>query len=47
MYKRQRHPVIVDVSRLEQVLGVTEPEPIEATLAQIDWLWERRAELAG
>ncbi len=42
-----RHPVIVDVSRLEQVLGVTEPDPIEATLAQIDWLWERRAELAG
>ena len=40
-----RHPVLVDTSRLTGVLGVTEPDPLEATLAQIDWLWEHRGEV--
>lgn len=40
-----RQPVIADTSRLREVLGVSEPDPREATLAQIDWLWENRAEL--
>jgi len=41
-----RHPVIADITRLQEVLGVREPDPVQATLAQIDWLWENRAELA-
>lgn len=40
-----RHPVIADVTRLQDVLGVREPDPVQATVAQIDWLWENRAEL--
>jgi len=40
-----RHPVIADITRLEEVLGVRGPDPVQATLAQIDWLWENRAEL--
>jgi nucleoside-diphosphate-sugar epimerase len=38
-----RHPVIADTSRLRQVLGVTEPDPVAETIAQIEWLWEHRA----
>jgi hypothetical protein len=41
-----RHTVVADVARLRDVLGVLDPAPIAATLAQIDWLWERRAEAA-
>jgi nucleoside-diphosphate-sugar epimerase len=41
-----RHPVITDTTRLRQVLGVTEPDPLAATIEQIDWLWEHRAEAA-
>jgi nucleoside-diphosphate-sugar epimerase len=40
-----RHPVLADTARLRDVLGVVEPDPLAATLPQIDWLWERRAEL--
>jgi nucleoside-diphosphate-sugar epimerase len=40
-----RHPVVADTTRLQRRLGVTEPDPLEATIAQIDWLWERRSEL--
>ena len=40
-----RHPVIADTDRLRRVLGVVEPDPLQATSAQIAWLWERRAEL--
>jgi hypothetical protein len=42
-----RHPVIADTDRLRRVLGVVEPDPLEATGAQIAWLWERRAELSS
>jgi nucleoside-diphosphate-sugar epimerase len=42
-----RHPVVADTTRLRDVLRVTEPDPVAATLAQIDWLWEHRAEAAG
>jgi hypothetical protein len=41
-----RHPVIADTTRLRDVLGVNEPDPIEATLAQVDWLWEQREALS-
>jgi nucleoside-diphosphate-sugar epimerase len=37
-----RHPVITDTSRPQDVLGVTAPYSLEATGAQIDWLWEHR-----
>ncbi len=40
-----RHPVLCDTGRLRERLGVTEPDPLVATLATIDWLWERREEL--
>jgi nucleoside-diphosphate-sugar epimerase len=40
-----RHPVVADTTRLQQELGVRDPDPVEATIAQIDWLWERRATL--
>jgi nucleoside-diphosphate-sugar epimerase len=40
-----RHPVVADTTRLQRDLGVTEPDPRAATLAQIDWLWEQRAAL--
>jgi nucleoside-diphosphate-sugar epimerase len=42
-----RHPVVADTTRLQTVLGVTEPDPIAATVAQIEWLWEHRAEAAA
>ena len=42
-----RHPVITDTARLREVLGVTEPDPVAATIAQIEWLWEHRAEAAA
>ena len=37
-----RQPVVADTTRLERDLGVRNPDPREATLAQIDWLWARR-----
>jgi nucleoside-diphosphate-sugar epimerase len=37
-----RHPIVGDTTRLREVLGVREPDPLEATVAQIDWLWEHR-----
>ena len=40
-----RHPVIADLARLQEVLAVREPDSVQATVAQIDWLWENRAEL--
>jgi nucleoside-diphosphate-sugar epimerase len=42
-----RHPVVADTTRLRDVLGVAEPDPLAATVAQIEWLWEHRAEAAG
>jgi nucleoside-diphosphate-sugar epimerase len=42
-----RHPVVTDTTRLRQTLGVTDPDPIAATAAQIDWLWDNRAAAAG
>lgn len=42
-----RHPIVADTTRLRDVLGVRRPDPLEATAAQIDWLWEQRAVLAG
>jgi nucleoside-diphosphate-sugar epimerase len=42
-----RHPVITDTARLREVLGVSEPDPVAATIAQIEWLWEHRAEAAA
>ena len=42
-----RHPVITDTARLRELLGVTEPDPVAATIAQIEWLWEHRAEAAA
>jgi nucleoside-diphosphate-sugar epimerase len=41
-----RHPVVADTTRLRDTLGVTEPNPVAATEAQIDWLWEHRANAA-
>lgn len=40
------HPVLADTSRLRGVLGVVDPDPMAATAAQVDWLWEHRAELS-
>jgi nucleoside-diphosphate-sugar epimerase len=40
-----RHPVVADTARLREVLGVREPDPLKATVAQIDWLWEHREAL--
>ena len=40
-----RHPVHAAVRRLELDLEVLEPEPIAATIGQIEWLWEHRDEL--
>ena len=40
-----RHPIVADTTRLREVLGVHEPDPIAATVAQIDWLWEQRGAL--
>jgi nucleoside-diphosphate-sugar epimerase len=40
-----RHPVYADVRRLEMDLEVLEPEPLMATIGQIEWLWEHRHEL--
>jgi nucleoside-diphosphate-sugar epimerase len=41
-----RHPVLADTARLRDVLGVLEPGTLQATLEQIDWLWEHRELLA-
>jgi nucleoside-diphosphate-sugar epimerase len=41
-----RHPVIGDTTRLQITLGVREPNPLQATLAQIDWLWSNRSTLS-
>jgi nucleoside-diphosphate-sugar epimerase len=40
-----RHPLVTDTTRLQNGLGVVDPDPLEATIAQIDWLWEQRAVL--
>jgi nucleoside-diphosphate-sugar epimerase len=40
-----RHPVIGDTSRLRNVLGVVEPDPVAATTEQVRWLWEHRERL--
>jgi nucleoside-diphosphate-sugar epimerase len=37
---RGRHPVLCDTRRLEDVLGVTEPDPLEALAECVAWLWE-------
>jgi nucleoside-diphosphate-sugar epimerase len=42
-----RHPVVADTTRLRDVLGVIEPDPVASTVAQIEWLREHRAEAAG
>jgi nucleoside-diphosphate-sugar epimerase len=42
-----RHAVITDTARLRDVLGVTEPDPVAATIAQVEWLWEHRGAAAG
>lgn len=34
------HPVLCDTRRLEQVLGVTDPDPREALAECVHWLWE-------
>ena len=41
-----RQPVFTDTTRLRQTLGVTQPDPVAATLAQLDWLWANRESLA-
>jgi nucleoside-diphosphate-sugar epimerase len=40
-----RHPVYARTRRLEAVLEVLEPEPVAATVRQIEWLWDQRDEL--
>jgi nucleoside-diphosphate-sugar epimerase len=40
-----RHPVIGDTTRLREVLGVADPDPVTATTDQVRWLWEHREEL--
>jgi nucleoside-diphosphate-sugar epimerase len=42
-----RHPVIADTTRLRDTLGVVEPDSVQATLEQIDWLWANRQVLAS
>jgi nucleoside-diphosphate-sugar epimerase len=37
-----RHPVVADTVRLRSVLSVFEPDPLGATLDQVDWLWANR-----
>ena len=36
------HPVLCSTRRLEDVLGVTEPDPSEALAECVSWLWENR-----
>jgi nucleoside-diphosphate-sugar epimerase len=38
-----RHPVIADTVRLRSMLRVIDPDPLDATLQQIDWLWANRS----
>lgn len=40
-----RHPVIADTARLQGILGVVEPDPVDATTEQVMWLWDHREEL--
>jgi nucleoside-diphosphate-sugar epimerase len=42
-----RHPVLTDTTRLRELLGVLDPDPVAATREQIAWLWEHRAEAAS
>jgi nucleoside-diphosphate-sugar epimerase len=42
-----RHPVLCDDTRLREVLAVHAPDPLDATHRTIDWMWERREELAA
>jgi nucleoside-diphosphate-sugar epimerase len=37
---KAKHPVLCDTRRLEDVLGVTEPDPREALAECVSWLWE-------
>jgi nucleoside-diphosphate-sugar epimerase len=37
---RGKHPVLCDTRRLEDVLGVTEPDPAAALAECVSWLWE-------
>ncbi|MDX6664068.1 MAG: hypothetical protein QOG68_274, partial [Solirubrobacteraceae bacterium] len=37
---QSRHPVLCDTRRLEEGLGVTEPEPAAALAECVSWLWE-------
>jgi nucleoside-diphosphate-sugar epimerase len=36
------HPVLCDTRRLEDVLGVTAPDPVAALAECVSWLWENR-----
>jgi nucleoside-diphosphate-sugar epimerase len=40
-----RHPVIADTGRLQQILGVVNPDPFKATTEQVTWLWRHREAL--
>lgn len=40
-----RQPVLADVRRLAAQLGVLNPDPVAATIAQIEWLWANRERL--
>jgi nucleoside-diphosphate-sugar epimerase len=42
-----RHPVMVDTTRLRDILNVDAPDPLAATEKQVDWLWEQRAAVAA
>jgi nucleoside-diphosphate-sugar epimerase len=42
-----RHPVLCDMRRLEEVLGVTEPDPAEALAECVSWLWEHPTVLSS
>jgi hypothetical protein len=37
--------VFADTGRLQQVLGVVDPDPLTATTEQVRWLWDQREEL--
>lgn len=40
-----RHPVVADTRRLTEVLQVHDPDPLEATRAQLHWLLEHGSQL--
>ena len=41
-----RHPVLADSTRLRMVLGVEAPDPREATVEHLRWVWEHRDAVA-